>query len=474
MKKIINQTNGITLIALVVTIIVLLILAGISIMMLSGNNGILQRAGEAKTVTDEAQIKEQIKLIILESFDETVKLKASRVKDNIEKQIKGTTVIGNDFPLKVTTQAGQKYIIKSNGEIEERFTIDQKKTKSGEKVIALSQEDTTEIEDNLGNIVKVPKGFGIAEDSGINVEQGIVIEDAMHEGTTKGSQFVWVPVGEITKNDGTNVTIQLGRYQFNKPSDGTEIPIQGQSELKYIPTTDSNSINTLFYEFKDDAESQNIKNKNYENKKALNIAAFIESTIKNGGYYIARYEAGINLEENQYVFANYEMKEDYSGIEPTIMANVIARDGTVKPLSIKGKGVWNAVTQGEASTISKNMYNISSDKITSDLINSYAWDTAISFIEKCSTNNNYANQKASEVLSTTGNIHDDIIDIQCNIYDMAGNVSEWTTETGVENGYPCVCHGGSYMFNGMCVNSRLGTGKDFKQIFIGFRTILYL
>ena len=46
-----NTNEGITLIALVVTIIVLLILAGISISMLSGDNGILQRAAEAKEIT---------------------------------------------------------------------------------------------------------------------------------------------------------------------------------------------------------------------------------------------------------------------------------------------------------------------------------------------------------------------------------------------------------------------------------------
>ena len=54
-----NKNAGITLIALVVTIIVLLILAGISIAMLSGNNGILQRATEAKDLTGERQIVER-------------------------------------------------------------------------------------------------------------------------------------------------------------------------------------------------------------------------------------------------------------------------------------------------------------------------------------------------------------------------------------------------------------------------------
>ena len=57
-----NKKSGITLIALVVTIIVLLILAGISIMMLSGNNGILQRSSDAKEETIIGQEKEQVEL----------------------------------------------------------------------------------------------------------------------------------------------------------------------------------------------------------------------------------------------------------------------------------------------------------------------------------------------------------------------------------------------------------------------------
>ena len=50
-----RENKGITLIALVVTIIVLLILAGISIMMLTGENGILVRAQEAKSKTERAE-----------------------------------------------------------------------------------------------------------------------------------------------------------------------------------------------------------------------------------------------------------------------------------------------------------------------------------------------------------------------------------------------------------------------------------
>ena len=64
-KKNIKDERAITLIALVITIIVLLILAGISISMLSGDNSILSRATNAKKMTDKSQIVEQARLDIL-------------------------------------------------------------------------------------------------------------------------------------------------------------------------------------------------------------------------------------------------------------------------------------------------------------------------------------------------------------------------------------------------------------------------
>ena len=60
----IKNNKGITLIALVITIIVLLILAGVSIAMLTGDNGILTQAGNAQKATREAEIKEAISLAV--------------------------------------------------------------------------------------------------------------------------------------------------------------------------------------------------------------------------------------------------------------------------------------------------------------------------------------------------------------------------------------------------------------------------
>lgn len=62
MKKQIVEKKGITLIALVITIIVLLILAGITIATLTGDNGILKQADKAKTETTMGEEKEAIGL----------------------------------------------------------------------------------------------------------------------------------------------------------------------------------------------------------------------------------------------------------------------------------------------------------------------------------------------------------------------------------------------------------------------------
>ena len=69
-KKSLKTCNGITLIALVITIIVLLILAGISISMLTGNNGILQKATDAKEKTEIEQVVEYAKLDVLAQIAE--------------------------------------------------------------------------------------------------------------------------------------------------------------------------------------------------------------------------------------------------------------------------------------------------------------------------------------------------------------------------------------------------------------------
>ena len=108
---------------------------------------------------------------------------------------------------------------------------------------------------------------------------------------------------------------------------------------------------------------------------------------------------------------------------------------------------------------------------TSDLMNSYALDTAITFIQKCTDKTNYANQNSLNTsFSSTGTTNDN----PCNIFDMASNVYEWTTETSSNSGYPCVLRGGVYDYSLYCTSLR-GYCVTFNGYgSIGFRPLLYV
>lgn len=67
-KNIVKKQTGITIIALVITIVVLLILAGITIGAITGNNGIIGQAQTAKTNTEREQIREQIDVMVVQSI----------------------------------------------------------------------------------------------------------------------------------------------------------------------------------------------------------------------------------------------------------------------------------------------------------------------------------------------------------------------------------------------------------------------
>ncbi len=109
--------KGITLIALVITIIVLLILAGVSISILTGDNGILTKANEAKENTNETSIEESIKIEISGSFNEMGKYNSNLAKNNLEKNL-GATVEENsqNNTLKVTYKA-KNFLVDKNGNV---------------------------------------------------------------------------------------------------------------------------------------------------------------------------------------------------------------------------------------------------------------------------------------------------------------------------------------------------------------------
>ena len=117
-----KKDKGITLIALVVTIIVLLILAGISINALTGQNGLLNRATEAKEKSENSQKEEQIKLAVMSSIGTDGLIDFNQLKTEIESQ--GGRVTGTTFPVTVT-MGKSSYQIDQTGNITEASTTPQ-------------------------------------------------------------------------------------------------------------------------------------------------------------------------------------------------------------------------------------------------------------------------------------------------------------------------------------------------------------
>ena len=386
MKQMKNKKErGITLIALVVTIIVLIILAGVSINLVFGNLGIVTKAKEAKRMQEQAELNEQIAL--------------GKLSNEIDKEINETGT-PTDSPTGVST-------IK-------------KLRDSGE----FMKKETTAI-DSDKNLIKIPKGFKIAEDSGKNVTEGVVIEDndiIEGIGNNRGNQYVWVPVGnKIKKSDGTTVDITLGRYTF---ADGTnDKDTNGAVLKKGAPILKQNAENYMQQVIIDlnykELEIYRQGVASYEATDGLNttsrgkkksdgtyegIKSFIDSVKTNGGYYIARYEAsyGIDGKVNSKVSNSFMPSNDAPTIEGTL---------------------WSNITQIDAAKACYDIYTTA----TTDLINSYSWDTALVYIQSFSGNTDYSYQDGKNInssLTNTGANRDE----RCKINDMASNCIEWTTE----------------------------------------------
>ena len=448
-KQKLKESKGITLIALVITIIVLLILAGVTIATLTGDNGILGKANDAKTQTEQAKEDENLKIAIAGSYGTDGKLNLKDLKDNLTNQGIDYDKNNTGFPLEVIVN-GEKKKIDANGNIIE--SIQSLKTKG------TVFKDTTTLEDTYGNQVTIPKGFKIANDSATEVTGGIVIEDATYTNTI-GSQFVWIPVGTgenaIKKANKETVDIALGRYSFTKNSDGT-VTTSEFSDRDYTEDTTASH------------------NSNYKNAIAKDIEAFETSVKNNHGYYIGRYEAGVVDYDSSVSTSNSNNKTNWTGYT----------GDNIKLVCKKEQQVWNYVTQNKASELSRDMYG-SEAKVTSDLINSYAWDTAIVFIQKCGTESNSStysktdgeSSRSESAPQTTGTNILKVtskVDKQCNIFDMAGNCWEWTTETHSDSSYPCVSRGGRYYDSYVYTSSRSFNVTSNAYSYNSFRPLLYL
>jgi len=378
-----REQKGITLIALVVTITIMLLLSSIIISSIQ-NNGVLNQAGDEKNKFAQTDSKYN------DLMSEQINLLNSNLYQNATGSITVTENViqgGDDTPS-------------DEPEVDDKLRV-----KEAQQMGVISPSQNINVWDEFDNKIVVPAGFKITYDAD-TVPEGIVIEDVIYEGTS-GSQFVWVPVGQVytNSNQTSSKTITLGRY----------------SSMSISGYTIKQPINSITYKNNVELTVDKITCIEYQptntttNQKARDINHFYESATRAGGYYIGRYEAG----------------DSVSTVTNT-SRNVSTSD-TNTMVCKKNQYTYDYVTQKQASDLSRGMYlnGYSTGTFSSDLVNSYAWDTAIRFIMTFSTSaagKNFANIGIQDFVHgsyRTGEFGEEYL----NINDMSGNSMEWTTET---------------------------------------------
>ena len=419
------KNKGVTLIALAVTIVVMLILAGVTISVLNGENGIVKQAQKAKEESKIKELKEKVRIDIAGKRVENIngELRVSVLKEILDKYFDNVPVetqITSETELKAKEEYG-KYEMKISdidvGEItyETSYTI---------------------FKDVNGEQVPIPEGYIVSENSDENiVNKGLVVSDS------RGNEYVWI---SCTVDSSSN-KLQYKRTEWGVEKDGTDNSraIKDELTLKDIDVTYSKT------------DTDNGINEEISKEIVAQINAEKESIKKYGGYYIGRYEVG---KDNKTAVIKAE-QEPYVNIKWS-----------------KAYELAKGIGGGEGAT--------------TYLCSSYSWDTAINFIQN-TTGKNYAtsiigfneNWKSQEVKDSSGKVIKPVNTAQrlntglttalCNIYDMGGNVGEFTTELNPGTSETVVLRGGDNV-GVHPAGSRWVIGSGTAGSYYGFRATLFL
>ena len=419
------KNKGVTLIALAVTIVVMLILAGVTISVLNGENGIVKQAQKAKEESKIKELKEKVRIDIAGKRVENIngELRVSVLKEILDKYFDNVPVetqITSETELKAKEEYG-KYEMKISdidvGEItyETSYTI---------------------FKDVNGEQVPIPEGYIVSENSDENiVNKGLVVSDS------RGNEYVWI---SCTVDSSSN-KLQYKRTEWGVEKDGTDNSraIKDELTLKDIDVTYSKT------------DTDNGINEEISKEIVAQINAEKESIKKYGGYYIGRYEVG---KDNKTAVIKAE-QEPYVNIKWS-----------------KAYELAKGIGGGEGAT--------------TYLCSSYSWDTAINFIQN-TTGKNYAtsiigfngNWKSQEVKDSSGKVIKPVNTAQrlntglttalCNIYDMGGNVGEFTTELNPGTSETVVLRGGS-SYGNVPAGYRWDFRSGGADSYYGFRATLFL
>ena len=425
-----KNNKGITLVALVVTIVVLLILAGVSINLVLGNNGIIAKAKDAETKSAEASQNDLIGM--------------NELAQQLEEQINGSTGNGG-------------------------------KTEP-ETVPYLPSDD-------------------FHYDTSTSVDTGLVIKDG------SGNEYVWVVVPRTTA---VYAKTGLGKTTFTD-ADYTSI----ENDLKEYTKTYRGSTKYSDTWYADDKNEGWLSETEYKTLKN----SMLKSVYENGGFYVGRYEAGI--------------AENGTSDEQTNSDGKYTIEGMPVPVSKADAYPYTYVTRTQAQNLASN---VNPGTKTSSLMFGVQWDLVLAFMSKdtakitstdvltkdSTTIGNYYNSTfqlsqtgkyatmsnwslsstwnptttstpnfvdtsrnkiaqsttGNGILVTTGTSEKNKV---MNIYDIAGNVEEWTLEKTSRDSSPCAARGGFYYIIGSYgpAANRFDYTKTNPNGNIGFRLSLW-
>ncbi len=445
-KLIRNTNNGITLIALVITIIVLLILAGVTIATLTGDNGILTKAQEAKTKTEIAEKEEKEKLNQLANMMGDVYTATSTINGKSEGNSYNPTIPAGFKP--VNTE-GASWGDGSNPPSEEAVNAG------------------LVIEDENGNqFVWVPCTT-TGEEGLISYAQ----DKQYNDGTTASKQWYYNEYTDWTDATGeankTSVEkyggFYVARYEAGVPSDspfyaneeGTTYYTSGTNPSKNVDTYKPVSkANNQSWNYISQQNAVTVSRKMYEENSSVKsqlIDSYAWDTIMN---WMESEKDGIALDSSNY--GNYY---NNTSINTNTLYALHRYADDKKDVSDK----WTVATKYKKGNIQSGAISLTESNRDQYEFTDY-------------DDENYTYTVRKEMATGAS----DVTKVK-NIYDMAGNMWEWTTETGYHNAGSgtqyAVLRGGSFNYHGSGspVSSRNGSGSVGNANFnIGFRVVLYL